>query len=166
MAIARFMRELERIWDEHCEASLVRRDLDRSLANTVAEHSVLHLPTMAGAVGRSALESFYAEEFFPHIPDDMVRSRVSRTVDMFRLVDETMVSFTHDRELPWLLPGLGPTHRRAEVLTIGVVGFERGRMCSERTLWDYATLSMQLGVPDLLASTPRPPAGTPFAAPA
>jgi hypothetical protein len=40
---------------------------------------------------------------------------ISRTVDRFRPVDEAMVSFTHDRELPWLLPGTGPTHRQAEV---------------------------------------------------
>ena len=37
-----------------------------------------------------------------------------------------MVSFTHDLELPWLLPGVGPTHRRATVQVIAIVGFERG----------------------------------------
>jgi len=56
------------------------------------------------------------------------------------------VSFTHDRELPWLLPGVAPTHERAEVLTIAVVGFERGRISSQRVLWDHATLSAQLGL--------------------
>jgi hypothetical protein len=33
-AIAQFMRELEQMWDEHREASLVRRDLNASLAHT------------------------------------------------------------------------------------------------------------------------------------
>ena len=56
------------------------------------------------------------------------------------------MSFTHDRELPWLLPGVAPTHERAEVLTIAVVGFERGRISSQRVLWDHATLSAQLGL--------------------
>jgi carboxymethylenebutenolidase len=146
-AIAQFMRELERVWDEHRDASIVRRDLAASLANMVAEPSVWHLPAMTGAAGRRELERFYAEEFLPHVPGDLVLTRVSRTVDRFHLVDETMVSFTHDSELPWLLPGVPPTNRRAEVLAIAIVGFERGRIRSQRILWDRATLTSQLGIP-------------------
>jgi carboxymethylenebutenolidase len=56
------------------------------------------------------------------------------------------VSFTHDRELPWLLPGVAPTFRRAEVLAIAVVGFERTRIRSQRVLWDHATLAAQLAI--------------------
>lgn len=154
-AIAQFMRELERVWDEH-RAAVVRRDLDASLANTTTEPSVWHLPTMAGAAGRQALERFYAEELFPSLPDDLVLTRISRTVDRFRLVDETTVSFTHDRELPWLLPGIAATHRPAEVLTIGVVSFDRGRISSQRFLWDHATLTAQLDIPRFGAPRPQP----------
>jgi len=85
----------------------VRRDLSASLAHLAAEQSVRHIPAMTGATGRQAFERFYAEEFLPHLPDDLVITRMSRTVDRFRLVDETKVSFTHDRGLPWLLPGVG-----------------------------------------------------------
>jgi carboxymethylenebutenolidase len=155
--IAKFMRRLEAMWDEHLEASLGRGDVTASLAHMTTEPSVRHLPTMSGAVGRSALERFYRIEFFPHLPDDLLLSRISRTVDRFHVVDETAVSFTHDRELPWLLPGVAATHRPAEVLTMTVVGFERGRISSQRILWDYATLTAQLGVPGLAASAqPRP----------
>jgi len=150
-AIAKFMRELERVWDEHREASLVRRDLSGSLEQLTAEPSVRHIPAMTGATGRQALERFYAEEFLPHLPGDLTLTRVSRTVDRFRLADETTMSFTHDRELPWLLPGISPTYRRAEVLTIAVVSFERGRICSQRILWDHATLTGQLGIPGFAA---------------
>jgi carboxymethylenebutenolidase len=143
--IARFMRRLEDIWDEHVTASLARHDLAGSLANLVAEPSLLHIPAMTGAAGRPALERFYAEDLFGHVPADLTLTRISRTVDRFRLVDETTVSFTHDRELPWLLPGVAATHARAEVLTIAVVGFERGQISSQRILWDHATLSAQLG---------------------
>jgi carboxymethylenebutenolidase len=144
--IARFMHKLEEIWDEHVTASLGRRDLAGSLANLVAEPTVLHIPAMTGAAGRAALERFYLEDLFGHLPGDLALTRISRTVDRFRLVDEVTVSFTHDRELPWLLPGVAPTDRRAEVLTIAVVGFERGRISSQRTLWDQATLTAQLGL--------------------
>ncbi len=144
------MRMLAEMWDEHLEALLVRHDVDASLANMVIEPSVRHVPTMTGAAGRAALERFYAMEFLPHLPADLARIRLSRTVDRFRLVDETTVSFTHDQELPWLLPGVAPTHRRAKVITIVVVAFERGRISSQRSLWDHATLVAQLGVPNLV----------------
>jgi carboxymethylenebutenolidase len=151
--IAKFMRRLEAIWDEHLDASLMCRDVNRSMANLTAEPSVRHIPSMTGAVGRPALERFYRTEFFPHVPRDLIRTKISRTVDRFRLVDEAMTSFTHDQDLPWLLPGVDPTYRRAEVLTIAVVSFERGLLCSQRILWDYASLTAQLGLPSLLGSS-------------
>jgi carboxymethylenebutenolidase len=155
-AIAQFMRELERVWDEHREAALVRRDLAASLAQLAGEPSVWHLPAMTGAAGREAFERFYAEALLPHVPADLVLSRRSRTVDRFHLVDEATVSFTYDQELPWLLPGVAPTRRRAEVLAVAIVGFERGRIRSQRILWDYATLTAQLGVPALARLPPGP----------
>jgi carboxymethylenebutenolidase len=147
-----YMRQLEQVWDGHREALLGRRDLEASLASLTAEPSVLHIPVMTGAVGGQAVRRFYTEDFLPHLPGDLTAARISRTVDRFRLVDEATVSFTHDRELPWLLPGIGPTHRRAEVLAITVVAFERLRIRSQRVLWDYATLTAQLGVPNLTPS--------------
>jgi carboxymethylenebutenolidase len=107
----------------------------------------VHIPAMTGATGRPALERFYAEELLPYVPGDLALSTISRTVDRWRLVDETTVSFTHDRVLPWLLPGVEPTFRRAEVLAIAVVGFERARIRSQRILWDHVTLATQLGLP-------------------
>ena len=107
-AIAQFMRELERAWDAHRDALLVRRDLAAALAPLAAEPSVVHIPAMTGAAGRPALERFYADQFLPHVPGDLALSTISRTVDRWRLVEETTVSFTHDRVLPWLLPGIKP----------------------------------------------------------
>lgn len=131
-AIAQFLIQLERAWDEHLDALLARRDLDAVMATVTPE-------------------PFYATEFLPHLPADLAVSRISRTVDRWRLVDEATVSFTHDRELPWLLSGAEPTHRRAEVLAITVVAFERRRVRSVRVLWDHATLTAQLELPALVA---------------
>ena len=50
-AIAQFMRELERAWDAHREALLVRRDLAAALAPLAAEPTVLHIPAMTGQAG-------------------------------------------------------------------------------------------------------------------
>jgi carboxymethylenebutenolidase len=152
-AIAQFMRELEQIWDDHTDALLARRDVAASLTAVGPVPSVLHIPAMTGAVGSEDLQRFYAEDFLPHLPTDLRLARISRTVDRFRLVDEITVSFTYDRELPWLLPGVSPVFRRAEVLAIAVVAFERKRIRSVRVLWDHATLTAQLGIPGLAAST-------------
>jgi carboxymethylenebutenolidase len=145
-SIAQFMRDLEQIWDAHQQALIQRRDLQAALAQLAAEPVITHIPAMTGGTGRQAVERFYADQFLPHLPADLTLRRISRTVDRWRLVDETTVSFTHDRELPWLLPGAEPTFRRAEVLAIAVVGFDRTRIRSQRVLWDHATLAGQLGL--------------------
>ena len=144
--IAQFMRKLEGIWDEHVQALVDRRDVDAAMVNMTAEPSVRHLPTMTGADGRSALDGFYRDALLPHLPGELGVTRRSRTVDRFHLVDELTVSFLHDCELAWLIPGIGPTGRQASVTAIVIVAFERGAIASQRTLWDCTSLASQLGV--------------------
>jgi carboxymethylenebutenolidase len=144
--IAQFMRKLEGTWDAHVQALLEHRDVDAAMRAMTAEPSVQHLPAMTGATGRSALERFYRETLLPHLPGDLALTRRARIVDRFRLVDELTVSFLHDCELVWLLPGVGPTGRRASVTAIVIVEFDRGAIASQRTLWDHASLVSQLGV--------------------
>jgi carboxymethylenebutenolidase len=145
-SIAQFMRDLEQVWEAHQRALIQRRDLQAALALLAAEPAITHIPAMTGGTGRQPVERFYADRFLPHLPEDLTLRRISRTVDRWRLVDETTVSFTHDQELPWLLPGVEPTFRRAEVLAIAVVGFDRTRIRSQRVLWDHATLAAQLNI--------------------
>jgi carboxymethylenebutenolidase len=152
VAIAQFLIQLERTWNDHQDALLRQRDLDAVFATLAPEPSVQNMPAGTGAAGADAVRRFYAREFLPYLPADLAVTRISRTVDRWRLVDEATVSFTHDRELPWLLPGVEPTGRRAEVLAITVVAFERRRVRSVRTLWDHATLTAQLGLPALAAA--------------
>ena len=153
-SIAQYMRDHEQVWEAHQQALIQQHDLRAALVALAAEPSIVHIPAMTGGTGRQAVERFYAGQFLPHLPADLALSRVSRTVDRWRLVDETMVSFTHDRELPWLLPGAEPTFRRAEVLAIAVVGFDRTRIRSQRVLWDHATLAAQLGITAPAATGP------------
>jgi carboxymethylenebutenolidase len=143
---ARFMRTLERRWDDHVDALYIRRDVDAAMADTAATTSVRHIPTMTGADGRPALERFYRDVVLPHLPGDLECTRRSRTVDRFHLVDELTVSFLHDCEVSWLIPGIEPTGRHASVAAIVVVDFDRGAIASQRTLWDGASLAAQLGV--------------------
>ena len=57
------------------------------------------------------------------------------------------MTFTHDQELRWLLPGVAPTGRRAEVLAVSVATVRQGRLLGLRTLWDLTTLLAGLGLP-------------------
>lgn len=43
------------------------------------------------------------------MPDDTKIVRISRTVDKEQVVDELVLSFTHDREIDFILPGVHPT---------------------------------------------------------
>ncbi len=150
-AIVKWMRDMEQAWDDH-HAAVARGDLGAALALLAARPSVRQLPAMTGGSGRAETERFYAENLLPHLPADLAVTRISRTVDRFRLVDEVTVSFTHDRELPWLLPGVTPAGRAADVTAIAIAAFERGLIRDQRILWDYAALAAQLGIPGLVAA--------------
>ena len=144
--IAQFMRKLERKWDDHLDALFTRRDVDAAMADMTTATSVRHAPTMTGADGRPELERFYRDVVLPHLPGNLMFTRRSRTVDRFHLVDELTVSFRHDCDVRWLIPGIEATGRHASVAAIVVVAFDRGAIASQRTLWDCATLAAQLGV--------------------
>jgi carboxymethylenebutenolidase len=143
--IQELMRQNERAWDAHRDA-VAAGDLERALSGTDAATSLVNLPVRTGAPDRAGLRRYLAEDLLPHLPADLVRRRLSRTVDRFRLVEEELVAFTHDRELPWLLPGAAPTHRHAEVVAITIATFRQGRIGAQRTLWDHAGLLARLGL--------------------
>jgi carboxymethylenebutenolidase len=46
-----------------------------------------------------------------HTPADPVLHPISRTVSPERVIDEFIFEFTHDSEVPWILPGIAPTGR-------------------------------------------------------
>jgi carboxymethylenebutenolidase len=140
------MREVERVRDAF------RRDVragavDAAVTGCAASVALAHLPAGTGASGAEQLRSFLACDVIGHLPADLAHARVSRTVDRFRVVDEERVAFTHDRELPWLLPGVAPTGRRADVLAVSICTVRQGRVLGLRVHWDLATLLAQLGLP-------------------
>jgi carboxymethylenebutenolidase len=152
VAIQQLIWKIERIRDAFHQALYAAADLDAALAVTAADCVLVNLPVGTGASTQDGLRRHLAEEVLPHLPADLTFRRVSRTVDKFRLVEEAVVGFTHDREMPWLLPGAPPTHRRAEVLAISVVtvrhktahGGVDSRITAHRTLWDHSGLLAQL----------------------
>ncbi|MGQ0482980.1 MAG: hypothetical protein ACT4O0_18385 [Pseudonocardia sp.] len=154
VGIQQLMRSMEQLRDGYRRALYTARDLDAALASTTDGYTMRHLPAGTGTGPGRTARRYLAEDVLPHLPADLAIRQVSRTVDPRRLVDEVTVEFTHDRELPWLLPAHPPTHRRARVLAVSVVDFRHtthlGRVesliAAERTLWDHSGLLAQLGL--------------------
>jgi carboxymethylenebutenolidase len=64
------------------------------------------------------------------------------------LIDEIIVSFTHDIEMPAMLPGVRPTGKKVELAHVVVVGIKDGKVAYERIYWDQASLLVQIGLLD------------------
>lgn len=140
--------DLEALWDRHTRCEFETRDVDATMRTMVAEPCVNHVPTMTGGVGQRDLTRFYAHHFIPKCPADIALVPVSRTVGPDRLVDEMVVSFTHDVEIDWMLPGIPPTGRRVEVPLVVVVAFRADKLYREHIYWDQASVLVQIGMLD------------------
>jgi carboxymethylenebutenolidase len=134
------------VFDAHVAAEFVDMDLDATMATMTDEPYVYHLPAMTGGVGREAVRSFYGRHFIGKWPEDVEITPVSRTVGEEQVVDELVLSFTHDIEMPQLLPSVAPTGRRVRLAFCVVVGFEDGKVSHEHIYWDQASLLVQVGL--------------------
>jgi len=114
----------------------------------VANPYVNHIPTMTGGVGQAELRRFYKNHFIGENPPDTALRPISRTVGADQLVDEMIFSFTHTREVDWMLPGVAPTGKRVEVPLVAIVKFVDGKVAHEHIYWDQASVLVQIGLLD------------------
>jgi len=147
---------LSDLWDEHVRHEFDTRDVPATMATMVAEPYVNHIPTMTGGVGAKELSRFYQHHFVHGNPKDMTLTPLSRTVGASQIVDEFIMSFTHDSEIDWMLPGVAPTGRYVEIPMLGVVKFRGPKLYHEHIYWDQASVLVQIG---LLDPTGLPVAG-------
>lgn len=101
---------------------------------------------LTGGIGRTNLTSFYATHFIHSNPPDTSLELISRTVGIDRVIDEFIFCFTHTVEIPWLLPGIPPTGRKAEIPFTAVVNIRGDRLYHEHISWDSGTALKQLGL--------------------
>lgn len=139
---------LETLWEAHTRYEFEIRDVDATMATMVGEPYVNHVPVMTGGVGARDLARFYANHFIPKCPADIAMVPVSRTIGADRIVDEMVLSFTHDVEIDWMLPGVAPTGRRVEVPLVAIVGFRGDKLYHEHIYWDQASVLVQIGLID------------------
>jgi carboxymethylenebutenolidase len=136
------------VWAEHCRCEFELRDVEATLATMTEDAHLLNIPTGRGGTGQSGMRRFYTDEFIGTLPDDATVDSLGLTVDDTRVAEEVVMSFTHDREMPWILPGVEPTGRRVAIPQVAVVGFRADKVRFEHIWWDQAALLAQLGLLD------------------
>ncbi|KAL4902942.1 hypothetical protein BDW74DRAFT_54754 [Aspergillus multicolor] len=138
--------DLEAIWDEHTYFEFVLRSVPHTMSTMVQEPYVNHIPTMTGGIGRENLTAFYREHFIFVNPPDAQMELVSRTVGIDRVVDESIMSMTHDREIDYLLPGIPATGAKLEIPFTAIVNIRGDRLYHEHLIWDQASVLRQVGI--------------------
>jgi carboxymethylenebutenolidase len=103
---------------------------------------------MTGGSGSDGVRRFYSEHFVNQIPKDAEVTPVSRTIGKDQVVDELIVSFTHDTQWDYLLPGVPPTGKRVEIPHVVVMKIEDGKVVHEHVWWDQASVLVQVGLLD------------------
>ena len=141
-----FQADLARLWEEHTNHEFSTRDTESTLATMVEGAYVNHVPVLTGGTGKDALRLFYSRDFIPSMPPDTKLTPISRTIGEEQLVDEMIFSFTHSQEMPWMLPGVPPTHRYVEVALVAIVRFRDGKLAHEHIYWDQASVLKQIGL--------------------
>jgi carboxymethylenebutenolidase len=149
------------VFAAHIKAEFVDRDVAATMATMAPEPYLTHVPTLTGGTGRAEVERVYRDHFVGHWPDDVQVQTISRTAGQNRVVEELIVSFTHDREMRVYLPGVAPTGRKVVLPHVVVMGFDNaGLVAYQHIYWDQATLLVQVGLldPALLPASGAEPA--------
>lgn len=143
--------DIATVFDDHVAAEFVDRDLDAAMATMAPDPYVYHVPAMTGGDGYDDVRAFYGTHFIGKWPADTEITPVSRTVGETQVVDELVLSFTHDIEMDTILPGVAPTGRKVTLPFCVVVGFEDGKVKHEHIYWDQGSALAQVGLIDAAA---------------
>jgi carboxymethylenebutenolidase len=142
------MVDLGARFDEHVASEFVKKDVDATMLTMIAEPYVWHVPPLTGGSGGDAVRQFYSSKFIGQTPADAVLHPIARTVSVNRVIDEFVLEFTHDIEVPWMLPGVAATGRRVRIPTVVVMGFDGDKVAYEHIYWDQASVLVQIGLLD------------------
>ena len=141
--------EIGAIFDKHIKCEFEDHDVDATMKTMVKEPYVHHVPTLTGGIGYDGVYNFYKNDFVGKMPADTKIVRVSRTVGKDQVVDELILSFTHDREIKIMLPGIPPTGKHVELPHVVVMKFDGdNKITHEHIYWDQASLLAQIGLLD------------------
>lgn len=136
------------IFDKHIEFEFDKEDVDATMTTMIEDPYVHHFPTLAGGVGYNGVYNFYTNHFVGKMPKDWKITNVSRTVGKDQVVDELIISFTHDREIDYLLPGIAPTGKYVEIPHVVIMKFKNNKISHKHIYWDQASVLVQIGLLD------------------
>ena len=139
---------LGEIFDRHVKFEFEDKDVESTMKTMVKEPYVHHVPVMTGGVGYNNVYDFYKNDFVGKMPKDLKITRISRTVGKNEVVDELILSFTHNEEIRSMLPGIQPTGKCVELPHVVVMKFRGNKILHEHIYWDQASLLTQIGILD------------------
>ena len=137
-----------KIFDNHIKYEFEDKDVDKTMETMTKDPYVHHVPILTGGIGYDGVRTFYTNSFVGKMPNDTKFVQISRTVDKNQVVDELIASFTHDIEIPSLLPGVPPTGKYVELPHVVVMNFKGNKIAHEHIYWDQASLLTQIGLLD------------------
>lgn len=139
---------IDKVFDKHIEYEFENKDLKATMSAMTKDPYVHHVPTLTGGTGYSEVNSFYKNHFIGKMPKDLKITPISRIVGQDQVVDEVRISFTHDREIYYMLPGVAPTGKYVEIPHVVIMKFAKGKIAHEHIYWDQASVLVQLGLLD------------------
>jgi carboxymethylenebutenolidase len=148
--------KLGAVFDKHIKHEFQDHDVDATMETMTKEPYVHHVPVMTGGIGYAGVYNFYKNHFIGKMPTDTKVARISRTVGKDQVVDELILSFTHDREIDFILPGVPASGKYVELPCVVLMNFKDGKVAHEHIYWDQASLLVQIG---LLDQKPLPVTG-------
>jgi carboxymethylenebutenolidase len=148
MLKTREVPDLGALFDAHIAREFADRDVNATMETMVPEPYVHCVAVMTGGFGGEGVRRFYSEHFINQIPKDAKVTPISRTIGKDQVVDELIVSFTHNTQWDYLLPGIPPTGKKVELPHVVVMKFENGKVAHEHVWWDQASLLVQVGLLD------------------
>jgi len=113
-----------------------------------SEAYVLYVPMLTGGEGAAGVQEFYERYYVGKMPADIKVTPISRTVGTDQVVEELILSFTHDVLLDYMLPGIPPTGKHVELPHVFVTKFKDGKISHDHIYWDQASLLVQVGLLD------------------
>ena len=139
---------LASVFDKHINCEFEKIDVDSTMQTMVKEPYVHHVPILTGGIGYEKVYTFYSGSFVGKMPSDTKFVRISRTIGKDQVVDELILSFTHDIEIPAMVPEIPPTGRYVELPLVVVMKFKGNKIAHEHIYWDQASLLYQIGLID------------------
>ena len=139
---------LGRVFNKHVKCEFEKKDVDETMKTMVPEPYVHHVPVLTGGIGYDGVYNFYKNIFIGKMPSDTKFITISRTRDNNQVVDELIMSFTHDIEIPAMIPGVSPTGKYVELPIVVVMKFKGNKIAHEHIYWDQASMLAQIGLLD------------------